>query len=473
MPTCLRRAFPLLGFCAVLFAQTPSPTRPRTGAVEGDVTDSVTQKPIAGARVTPQGGLRALFTRCDANGRFQFQAVPLGEYQAAADQPGYMGFGQPPVAVRLSSGNARAQVHILLPPRGVVSGRIVDSADVPIERMTVELLELRAINAKPASPPAIMRDPEFAPRRDTLEGGELVVVAGAQTNDLGEYRFAHVAPGTYYVYAWTDEGPEDHEKTARRTYYPHALRAESARPVAVSAGQEVSNIDIQAIIQPYLWVSGHVVPPVPRSRSGSPVSTSAVAWRPKAPAEELSPGFFTDDAFELGNFLPGPYVIVAVTTDQSHTGHPLLAGRRTIEVPDKDLDGVEIPMQPPVDLKGAVVFDKTCPAVPVSIEPSFDTGIASFNQLVRSARLGPIDPQVAAAATGTFTLRSLVPATYRLAIHPRPPRTATNLRYSVASAKLGDRDVLRDGFEVTGQPPGTLRISIACGGQPGAREVAR
>lgn len=129
-------------------------------------------------------------------------------------------------------------------------------------------------------------------------------------------------------------------------------------------------------------------------------------------------------------------------------------------------------MQPPVDIHGAVVFDKSCLAVPVSIEPSFDTGIASFNQLVRSARLGPIDPQVAGAA-GTFTLRSLIPAKYRLAIHPRGPRTAANLRYSVASARLGDHDVLQEGFELSGEPPGMLRIAIACAGQPGAREVPR
>jgi hypothetical protein len=85
----------------------------------------------------------------------------------------------------------------------------------------------------------------------------------------------------------------------------------------------------------------------------------------------------------------------------------------------------------------------------------------------------PGEPQVTAPPRGTFTLPKLIPARYKLDIRPQPPRTVTNYRYSVASAKLGDRDVLQDGFEVSGHAPGTLRISIACGGQPGIQEVVQ
>ena len=130
MPSCFARAFPLLGFCAVVFAQTTPSTASQTGIVEGDVTDSVTHKPIAGARVMLQADKGVLFTRCDGNGRFQFQPVPLGDGLVLADQAGYVGISQPPIPARLSPGKTRTQVHSLLQPYGVISGRITDPAGV-------------------------------------------------------------------------------------------------------------------------------------------------------------------------------------------------------------------------------------------------------------------------------------------------------------------------------------------------------
>jgi hypothetical protein len=84
-----------------------------------------------------------------------------------------------------------------------------------------------------------------------------------------------------------------------------------------------------------------------------------------------------------------------------------------------------------------------------------------------------MDPKVAAAATGTFALPGLIPGKYTLAITPQPPASSANYGYSVASAKLGDGDVLQAGFELNGQPPGALRIAITCDQPRATQEVVR
>lgn len=458
MPPRLRRTLSLLGFCAVLSAQTPAPAPPQTGAIEGDVTDSLTHKPLAGARVKLQAGERVLFTRCGANGRFQFPELPSGNYQVTPDQPGYAAFSQTVRAAYSIISGTPTQVHFSLKPYAAVSGRIVDSAGVPMEGVIVELLRFRSI------------DPEQGVlsaegRRAIVGNREMVVAAGARTNDLGEYRFARHSAGTYFVGAQPAANREDTDETERITYYRRALRGESASPIAVADGQEVSGIDIQLIRQAGVRISGRAVPPAesPKGRSIM-VSTNVVAWRQDSPREReaMLPVFAAGGAFELKNFLPGQYVVEAVTTDQTDFGHPriMMGGRRTVAVQDKDVDGVEIAMLPPVDIQGAVVFGENCPAVPVSIQP------APFSRIDFIAR------QIAGAATGTFTLGSLIPGKYTLLVTP-DPRTVAGNRYSVASAKLGGREVLQTGFEIAGQPPGALRIAITCSAQPGARGVVR
>lgn len=468
MPACIRRALSLFGLCALLFSQTPSPTTSRTGTVEGDVTDSVTHKPIAGARVRLQAGERVLFTGCDGNGRFQFQPVPLGDGFVLADQPGYPGISQPPIPAPLSPGKTRVQVHILLQPYGVISGRITDPAGVPAEGVTVELLQLRPVHPKPGSPADAGNPPEFAPARATLGDNLMVAIANSKANDLGEYRFAGLAPGSYYVYAWTDEDPADQEPVTLRTYYPRAIQPESASPVAVSAGQEVSNIDIQAVRQIPRRIAGRLVPTVYSPKGHSfPIRTEVVIWLADAPAQSQGDlnwqGGWPGSDFAFGKFLPGKYVIEALASDQPDflDWRRFQAGRRTFELSDKDLDNLEIPMQPFVNMRGDVAFAKNCPAVPVSIQAEANPAFVKF------------DSRVADAATGAFTLPSLFPARYTLTIRPQPPRTSAILRYSVASAQLGGQDVLKDGFELDGPPAGTLRISITCSGQPGAGEVVR
>ncbi len=226
------------------------------------------------------------------------------------------------------------------------------------------------------------------------------------------------------------------------------------------------NVDIQFIRQAGVRISGRVVQPAEGPRPRSFLVNTDVFARPQDASQADNarlPVPVANGAFELRNFLLGQYILEAVTRDQADFGHPrtLLAGYRTVEVRGQDVDRVEIAMKPPFDIQGAVVFDKDCPAVPVSI-------LAEV-----SSRFASMAPPVTSSASGAFTLPSLIPGEYKLNISPQPSGTAANYRYSVASAKLGDREVFQNGFELAGQPAGALRISIACSETPAPREVVR
>jgi hypothetical protein len=460
MPTCRSGDFarpgrsvrkillPLLGLSTAIYAQIVTLPSPQTGTVDGDVTDTVLHDPISGARVKLQAGERVLFTRCDATGRFQFQEVPLGDYAVSADQPGYLAASQL-VRARLSADRTRIEVHLSLRPAAVIAGKVTDSAGVPMEGVAIDLLTL-----------------PMPPSRTVPGTRHLVAVASASTNDLGEYRFARLSPGSYYLIAHPRPHFDDTDETERITYYPRALHAASAKPVAVAVGQELPNIDIQLIRQAGVRISGRVVQPAdaPRSRPFL-VNTDVFARLQDAsqPDDARLPVSVVNGAFELQNFLPGQYVVEAVTRDQADFGHPriLLAGYRTVEVGEKDIDGVEIAMKPPFDIQGAVVFDEHCPAVPVSIRAEV------------SSRFATMPPPVTSAASGEFTLPSLIPGRYKLAIRPQPAVTTANFQYSVASAKLGEREISQNGFELTGQPAGVLHIFMACSAKPAPREVVR
>jgi hypothetical protein len=425
--------------CAILLAQASRPLSPQTGAVEGDVTDSVTGEPIAGARVRLVTHNRVTVAKSGADGHFEFRDVPFGVYVVDADKPGCMrssdSAGQHSAdGVDLSASRPSANVHVALLRYAVITGKITDSAGVPLEGATVLVR------------PTLPGDP----RQEN--------VASATTNDLGEYRVAYLAPGQYAVSAKFNNPFGFQDAAERTTYYPHSLSRESAHPVAAATAQEVSNIDIQVIRQTGVRVSGRLIVPAnaPPARS-TLVNTDVALFEPDNSWQgaSLPRTSARNNAFEFEDVLPGKYTLEAATYDDTDFGarRMLLDGRRTIEVADRDIKGLEIAMQASIDVPGTVTFEEGCTAVPVSIR--LEAGVRS---LVSFDRL----PEVV-ADTGTFTLRGLTAGRFTPSIHPQASsRPGHTILHFVASATFAGRDVLRDGFELTGPDQGPLKITMAC-----------
>jgi hypothetical protein len=142
----------------------PSCTSAPSGTLEGTVSDSSTNAPIAGAQITvdPIGAS----TTTDASGHYSL-TLPVGDYDVTASHFGYTSQTQP--ASVTDGGTTTLDFLLVAAPSGSLSGTVSDDSGNPVENATV------TINSTPIPP---------------------------ETTDVnGNYSFASVPEGTYSVTA--------------------------------------------------------------------------------------------------------------------------------------------------------------------------------------------------------------------------------------------------------------------------------
>jgi len=106
------------------------PSVPRT--ISGSVFDSLTGRPLAGARVALPDVQRDTVT--DAEGRFRFEQVGVGVWTVAASVPGFEDW--PPLALRETAdvvGRAEAEVTLATPAFATLWRRVCGAARAPPE----------------------------------------------------------------------------------------------------------------------------------------------------------------------------------------------------------------------------------------------------------------------------------------------------------------------------------------------------
>ena len=142
----------------------PSCTSAPSGTLQGTVTDSVTNDPIAGAdvQVSPLGAS----TTTAADGTYSL-TLPVGDYDVTASAFGYSPDTQP--ATITDGGTTTVDFALDPAPSGSLSGTVTDDSSNPIENATVTIL------GTPIPP--------------------------ATTDAAGHYNFASVPEGTYDVKA--------------------------------------------------------------------------------------------------------------------------------------------------------------------------------------------------------------------------------------------------------------------------------
>ena len=197
----------MVAFAAVLLtavvsqAVPPAPppnAPPPTGLIVGRVLDGSTNRPIAGAVVSLDGGAigpaspgrtvpRALTS---SSGQFVFRKVPKGSYQLRATRAGYAdgSYGQRrPGGVSGSLALADAQrvgdAIVLIWKHATISGTVVDEAGDPLIGVQIRAFQRR-----------------FAAGRVRL-----TQASTAATDDRGFYRFPSLVPGDYLLaFVWRE-----------------------------------------------------------------------------------------------------------------------------------------------------------------------------------------------------------------------------------------------------------------------------
>ena len=274
------------------FAQTrPGPPAPSgsprddsaaekaTARIRGRVVSGQTGKPVRRAQVRIFVNKTRLtrFATTDADGRYEFSALPAGRYSVHVTKAGYVSSGPQGGAegggklFDLADGQLADRVDFVLARGGVIIGRITDESGEPLTGAEVQALRFQF---RPDG------QRQLAPR-DT--GNQMSFT----TNDLGEFRVFGLMAGNYVVLATVpDAAVLDARQAAAdgtsgmtkidgpvTTYYPGTASPAESQAVMVDPKQEAS-ASFALVSSRLSRVSGTV-----RDSEGRPASGSWVSIR--------------------------------------------------------------------------------------------------------------------------------------------------------------------------------------------------
>jgi len=313
-------------------------------------------------------------------------------------------------------GTLRAKVTVHLSPYAVISGKITSPDGLPMEHCLLEFFQER--------PPVVSeRDgyfavPIFGTQKEVFRRSGLAV----QSNDQGEFRAATLEPGTYYVAANCSMS-RMREPADRPTYYPRATHIASAGSVELRAGQS-ARADIQISAEKGVRIAGRL------RMSGAAAQPSVMPEGTQVALDTgddlmgvYDPGTIGKDDYEFKDVLPGKYILLALTSDGT------ASQARPIEVGSHDMEGVDLELQPPADLSGAVTFRRGCTPRPVKIRASshYQTGAIA---------------EATSDADGKFVLHHMPPGRFKVVVSGRwgadhPPHIRLGSQVARMSSPIG------------------------------------
>jgi hypothetical protein len=450
--------------------------------VEGDVVNAATNAPIANARVRLTTAQTSLYRKVDRQGHFTIGNLSPGFYQLTVDSPGYVQSHQTPVDLLApapasgtfvkgvissypnsqapeakvaksidADGNIHGVVTVPLLAYGVIAGKVTDPYGLPMVNCRIEVL--KKIPPRPAGQPVgpLVRpgaNSEYQP-----------VFNNVETDDRGEYR-TQLEPGTYWVAANKGGSTwQNWESAARATYFPAATSMDGAKPLELASGQLV-RADIQIVRQAGVRVAGKLIKPpgaadsvvnIPGAGPRSFLYTN-ITLVPAGSALLNSNGPYTNgqDDFAFQDVMPGKYTLMALTrdmaSDRSGMNQKSVFGLiREIVVGERDMEGVDLALEPLHDLPGEVTFGEGCKPAPLDIRTN---GFQLSGGQV-TAVSGTDGKFVLPVTTGRLSLN--------VSWQMSPGQMVT-----VSSIRLGERDVQKNGLDVPYQGNETLRITIDC-----------
>ena len=356
------RSAPFALICAAAVAQqTAAPSaptageQPKKGKLTGSVVNSVSKEPVRRAEVSlmpvgvagpygPEGPPGTRRATTDQEGKYVFADVDKGRYTLTGQKSGFLrgSYGSRVsrsmgTQIELSEGQSLVDLKIELIPQGVVSGRVVDEENEPLQNVNVSLLRSQYVRGIK----------------------QMVPLGNAQTNDRGEFRLLNVPPGQAILQvspARMMGGPTGATDAAPNTayvptFYPGATELEQASKIDVSPGAELSGFEIKLQKAKVVKIRGKILNP-----QGQPAKNYFVNLMPKDSVffGPFGPQFArsADGGFELQAVQPGTYVLHV----QAEVGGPRGGTHREpLTVGTENIDDLVIRMSAPVRLEGAIV----------------------------------------------------------------------------------------------------------------------
>jgi hypothetical protein len=418
----LTAAFVVLGFfgaagqrqqATLVASQTSLPPRDArpvplvgTAAIKGRVVSEATGSPVVRARVQLRGSnlpVPPTSMLTDDRGAFTFTNLPAGTYSISVTKAAYLP-GQYPVSSRSMRNAARPlivkdgqiveAVTVSLAAGSAIAGRVTDAYGDPLEGAEVRALRL----------------PRSGEGRPATRGRSW------NTNDLGEFRIAHLEPGSYFLQVvpqrrFAGDAPDTPIEPAP-AFYPGVLALDQAQPIVIERGQSVTGLEMVVPEARMAVVTGSVI-----DAKGDLVSQAMLSVR--ALHTDIQGGGWStfgsvarpDGTFRL-NLAPGEYILEARANPRSASGpvqhNQQQTGTVRLSVAGEVISGVTIAMGEGAKVFGRVVFEGTSPMPPnvAQMRAMLVTGEDAPNCNVGASEIKPDGTFTIEGLTGTCVVRA-------------------------------------------------------------------
>lgn len=414
MPACLP---PVLAFLAMASAPAQSVQTPQTVNLSGTVIDSVTGQGLRRALVK-LNGQRFAFTAAD--GRFQFEQIPAGEYVISAEKPGYFdphaGPGGIMRPVSIASGSPPIALTLL--PAASITGRVLDASGEPVSGADVEATSSIIANGR---------------RSWGIQNH-------GQTGEDGAYELSGLMPGTYRLRLNQMRVPPFdlpmHAAGRLPTelyplqFYPNASDEAAAQSIQLEPGRH-AEADFTVSAVPGFAVGGTL--------SGCLTGCMLTLETP-AGIQIASFGWGVNTRWHLRAVPAGSWKIVAQEMDGP--GGQLSYGEQSFDIRSNALQNVNIVMQP-------------LPDIPVRITGP-DSSASNFAQISLSSSNNSYSSNAAAGPeNGGARIQRVLPGVYRVSA------SATAGNVCIDTVMSGNTDLSRDDLTVSaGVAPVPIDVSL-------------
>lgn len=424
------------GCCAALAAQTV-PTAQRAGnrTISGVVLSGANSQPLEDADVTLRAATSNLDsvadTTTDDQGRFSFDHIPDGRYQLTAVRRGYVQtafeqHGGLSTAIVTGDNLDTTGIVLTLPPLSSISGTVSEDSGDPVPRAQLHLFRQSPTN------------PEMKQR-----------AGNATADEMGNFEFPHLAPGTYYLCAtgmpWyrpmMQQRPAAGDNQPRSPLdvayplncYPDSSDPDGAEPVSLNAGDRIqTNLTMHPVAAVRVMVqvprpdqgSGFAMPMLRQSIFGtSDFIQSGVMFveNPGTPnASGDNSGGGNSMTAVIAGIAPGHYDL-QMQGGGGPRGEPSAAlarfGAIDVSTSDATIDPSSLASMPAVSGKLAVAGGVNLPASASIVL------LSSGGEQVGFSRIQP---------NGSFSMPNVLPGEYEVALRNSAGLEVTQLRINGA-----------------------------------------
>jgi hypothetical protein len=405
----LTRSLFVLFILFISFSLRALPSEPEV-LLEGTVTNKLTGAPVKGAHVIytriasgSDPAASPISRDTDIQGHFHLELGP-GSYRLWVEREGFArqsyGSGVPEgtgSVLTVAPGQELHDIAFRITPLGALSGRVLDQDGDPLQGVGIQVFRVSYASG--------MR--------------QLIPVAGASSNDRGEYRCYDLPAGRYFVLATPKGSPLSHPMEAGALvpevqdayvplYYPGVVELESASVVPVPEGGDIQQIDFRLQSIRATTLRGRVSSPVKFDSNQIQV---ILAHNDHGFASYIDRATAVVDPatgkFEIRRVAPGSYFLVASQLIKGEVFSARVPIEITVGVPPEELP---IHVVPAVEAHGTVLMDDGS-AVPANL----------FVRLLPAEGLlpGPA-PAAAVNSDGSIRLSGVLPGTWILSVEHLP-----------------------------------------------------